>query len=87
MISQVDKFYILYTHTYTQIVNMNGSKAEKRREWGNIAGNSSFSFFWMPEMVLCIFVPLDYKFHKIETFFCFIPHSILSIYAVVLDIF
>ena len=87
MISQVDKFYILYTHTYTQLVNMNVSKEEKRKEWGNIAGNSSFSFLWMPEMVLCIFVPLDYKFHKIETFFCFIPHSILSIYAVVLDIF
>ena len=85
MISQVDKFYILYTHTYTQLVNMNEVKQKKGKR-GKIAGNS-FSFLWMPEMGLCIFVPLDYKFHKIETFSCFIPHSILSIYAVVLDIF
>lgn len=29
MISQVDKFYILYTHTYTQLVNMNEVKQKK----------------------------------------------------------
>lgn len=86
MISQVDKFYILYTHTYTQLVNMNLSKAAKRKERSKTAG-SSFSFLWVPEMGLCIFVPLDYKFHKIQTFSYFIPHSILSIYTVVLDIF
>lgn len=29
MISQVDKFYILYTHIHTQLVNMNEVKQKK----------------------------------------------------------
>lgn len=79
MISQVNKFYILYTHTYTQLANMN--LIRKKGKESKTAGNS-FSFLWMPEMGL-YFVPLDYKFHKIQTFSYFIPHSILSIYTVV----